>query len=93
MDRMPKYIPARDRVVRLDRRRGHALLEYVIQLANGGDGKAASFLDAVAAGAFDKPPSRSAVASFVQPYARPGDSGLRLFAKPSTVKPENPTNE
>jgi hypothetical protein len=49
---MPRYLPQRERVVRLDRRRGHALLEYVIQLANGGDDRAASFLDAVAAGAY-----------------------------------------
>lgn len=29
MDRIPKYIPSRDRVVRLDRCRGKALFEYV----------------------------------------------------------------
>jgi hypothetical protein len=76
MDRMPEYIPARDRVVRLDRRRGHALFEFVRQLADDGDDRAGSFLDALRAGAFDDPPR---------------DSGLRLFVRPYTVgKPENP---
>jgi hypothetical protein len=50
---MPKYIPARDRMVRLDRRRGNALFEFVRKLADAGDMKAAAFLDALLAGAFD----------------------------------------
>jgi hypothetical protein len=53
MDRMPKYIPARDRVVRLDRRRGNALFNFVKALADAGGQKAAAFIDALLAGAFD----------------------------------------
>jgi hypothetical protein len=72
MDRMPKYLPQRDRIIRLDRRRGNALFEFVRQLADDGDDRAGSFLDALHAGAFDDAPSA-------------GDSGLRLFVRPSTV--------
>jgi hypothetical protein len=44
MDRMPRYIPARDREIRLNRRRGNALLDYVKGLADSGDQKAGGFL-------------------------------------------------
>jgi hypothetical protein len=56
MDRMPKYIPARERIVRLDRRRGNALFNFVKALADSGDQKAGAFLDALLAGAFDLRP-------------------------------------
>jgi hypothetical protein len=59
MDRMPKYIPARERSVILDKRRGNALLRYVEALADAGDQKAAAFLDALLAGAFDLNPDGS----------------------------------
>jgi hypothetical protein len=69
MDRIPKYIPSRDRVVRLDRCRGKALFEYVRVLADTGDDRAASFLDALAAGAFDGAQSDTGLKAFVRPYA------------------------
>jgi hypothetical protein len=93
MDRMPKYLPHRERVVRLDRHRGHALFEYVRQLADDGDDRAGSFLDALHAGAFDDPPSQSAVQSFVRPYTASTDSGLRLAVRPKTVgQPDEDTH-
>jgi hypothetical protein len=65
---MPR--PARDRSVRLTRDRGKALYEYVRVQAETGDDRAASFLDALAAGAFDDAQS---------------DTGLRLFVRPYTT--------
>jgi hypothetical protein len=78
MDRMPKYIPARDREIRLTRRRGIALLNFVKALADAGDLKAGAFLGAMRDGAFDPP--------------RDGDrdSGIRLVPRPSTVRPSEP---
>jgi hypothetical protein len=69
MDRMPRYIPARERSFRLTRHRGKALFEFVRAQADMGDERAASFLDALAAGAFDDAQS---------------DTGLRIFVKPYT---------
>jgi hypothetical protein len=72
MDRMPKPI---DRTIRLDRRRGAALLRFVQGLA-AGDDRAASFLDALAEGAYDDAPPSA------------GDSGLRLFVRPKLENPQ-----
>jgi hypothetical protein len=74
MDRMPRYIPARERIIRLDKRRGAALFEYVKKLADGGDAKACAFIDPLLAGAFDVPRDGAA-----------RDSGIRLAMLPNTV--------
>jgi hypothetical protein len=50
---MKKHTPAIERVVFLDRRRGNALFNFVKALADAGDPRAAAFLDALLAGAFD----------------------------------------
>jgi hypothetical protein len=75
MDKMPRYLPQRDRTIRLDRHHADALLRFVRNLAFDGDDKAAAFLDALLAGAFDEPPSA-------------GDSGLRLFERPKLENPQ-----
>jgi hypothetical protein len=79
MDRMPRYIPARDRIVRIDRRRGAALFAYVEKLAYSGDQRAGAFLDALLAGCFDEPPPDDV-----------RDSGIRTPARPNTVRPGEP---
>jgi hypothetical protein len=78
MDKMPRYIPARNRIVPLNRYRGAALLEFVRKLADGGDQKAMAFYDALMSGAFDPPPDGA------------GDSGIRNPARPSTMRPDDP---
>jgi hypothetical protein len=70
-----RYQPPRDRIVRIDGRRGKACYRYIETLAAGGDEKATSFLDCLLAGAFD------AVAASHDP----ADSGLRLFLRPRTT--------
>jgi hypothetical protein len=77
-DRMPRYIPARNRIVPLNRYRGAALLEFVRKLADGGDQRAMAFYDALMSGAFDPPPDGG------------GDTGIRLNPRPSTVRPGEP---
>jgi hypothetical protein len=55
-DRMPKYIPARERSIQLNKRRGDAMPRDIENLADAGDLKARAFLDALFAGAFDLKP-------------------------------------
>jgi hypothetical protein len=56
MDRMPRYIPARERSIHLSKRRGDAMLRYIERLADAGDQKAVEFLNKLFSGGFDLPP-------------------------------------
>jgi hypothetical protein len=68
MDRM------RNRIVRLDRRRANALLNFVRSRAFAGDERAASFLDSMLSGCFDEPPPDDV-----------RDSGVRLVPPKNSV--------
>jgi hypothetical protein len=68
MNHMPKYLHPREQTVHLDRRRGRACYEYVQQVANDGDDKALSFLDALHGGAFDECAADSRFRLFVRPF-------------------------